>query len=313
MKRRVMAGAPLALAFAPICGSCQPLNDEPLNATSACFSRSQPTLPRTEAIRPFLSNGESGRQIYDAVVAGDVDEVGRMVRADPRLLATQRVLQTGERASNGNVGGLLAFAVARCDARMVGALLELGIDPDGVPPGAALTYAVLADDPVIAVMLLQAGASPDAHAPGGNTPLREVLYFERADAVRLLANAGADVNHADAVGGTPLEAALMFGDYPSAEELMRAGANPWQIANKGRLPAAMLLTAAANPAHEAIRERLLTAARAQAPVWPPPGTNEILRQFAVGAWPTPAMREAGFVASPQALASIRQVAKAAGG
>lgn len=313
MNRRIMASAPLALVFAPICGSCQPLNDPSVNATSVCFSRSQPTLPRTEAIRPFLSNGESGRQIYDAVIAGDLDAVGQMVRADPRLLATHRVLHAGERASNGNVGGLLTFAVARCDAAMVGALLALGIDPDGVPPGTALTYAVLADDPVMAVMLLQAGASPDAHAEGGSTPLREVLYFERADAVRLLANGGADVNRADAIGGTPLEAALTFGDYPSAEELLRAGANPWQIANKGRLPAAMLLAPAANPQHEAIRERLLAAARTRAPLWPPPGTSEIVQQFATGAWPTPAMRDAGFVASPQALASIRQVAKAAGG
>lgn len=288
------------------------MNDQTLNATSACFSRSHPTLPRTETIRPFLSNGDSGRQIYDAVIAGDVDEVGRMVRADPRLLTTQRVLQAGERASNGNVGGLLTFAVARCDAGMLGALLELGIDPDGVPPGTALTYAVLADEPLMATMLLQAGASPDAHADGGSTPLREVLYFERPDAVRLLANAGADVNRSDAVGGTPLEAALMFGDYPSAEELMRAGANPWQVANKGKLPAAMLLTPSGNPQHETIRERLLAAARKQAPVWPPPGTSEIVRQFAVGAWPTPAMREAGFVASPQALASIQQVARTAG-
>jgi hypothetical protein len=313
MKRRIIASAALALAFAPICGSCQPLDDQTLNATPTCFSRSQPTLPRTEAIRPFLSNGESGRRIYDAVIAGDVDTVGQMVRADPQLLATHRVLQAGERASNGNVGGLLTFAVARCDAKMVGALLELGIDPDGVPPGTALTYAALADDPVMAVMLLQAGASPDAHAETGSTPLREVLYFERADAVRLLARAGADVNRADAVGGTPLEAALMFGDYLSADELMHAGANPWQVANKGRLPAAMLLTPASNPQHEAIRERLLAAAHKQAPVWPPPGQSEIVRQFVAGAWPTPAMREAGFVASPQALASMRQVAKAEGG
>lgn len=288
------------------------MNDKHPNVTSACFSRSQPSLPRTEAIRPFLNNGEAGRRIFDAVMAGDIEEVGRLVRADPSLLSTHRVLGKGERASNGNVGGLLTFAVARCDTAMVGALLELGIDPDGTPPGSALTYAVLADDPVMAVMLVQAGASPDAHAEGSSTPLREVLYFERSDAVRLLVNAGADVNRADAVGGTPLEAALMFGDYPSAEELMRAGANPWQVANKGRLPATMLLSPAANPQHEQIRERLLAAARAQASVWPPPGTTEIVRQFASGAWPTPAMREAGFVASPQALASMRQVAAAGG-
>lgn len=288
------------------------MDDQSLNALPTGFSRSRPALPTTEKIRPYLNNGESGRQVYDAVIDGDVDVVEQLVSANPQLLSTHRVLQSGERPSNGNTGGLLTFAVTRCDTRMVGALLELGIDPDGVPPGTPLTYALLADDPVMAVMLLQAGASPDAHAEGGSTPLREVLYFERADAVRLLVNAGADVNRADAVGGTPLEAALMFDDYPSAEELMRAGANPWQVANKGRLPAAMLLNPAEDRSHEPIRERLLAAARARAPVWPPPRTSEIIRQFAAGAWPTAEMRDAGFVATPQALASIRQAAKAAG-
>lgn len=307
MNRRIMITILIALAVTPISASCQPLNDVP-----ACFTRSQPTLPSTEKIRPFLSNGESGRQIYDAVIAGDVDDVGRLVRAEPRLLSTHRVLAPGERPSNGNFGGLLSFAVARCDPQMIGALLELGIDPDGVPPGTPLVYAALADDPVMAMMLLQAGASPDAHAPSAATPLREVLYFERADAVRLLAQAGADVNRADQVGGTPLEAALMFGDYASAEELMRAGANPWQVANKGHLPAAMLQAPAADPQHEAIRLRLLGSARQLAPHWPPPGEQEIVQKFANGAWPTPAMRDAGFVATPPALASIRLVASAAG-
>lgn len=283
-----------------------------MNEVPPCFSRSQPVLPTAEKVRPFLNNGESGKRIYDAVVSGDIDEVGRLVREDPQLLSTHRVLGPNERASNGNTGGLLTFAAARCDLQMVGALLELGIDPDGVPPGTALTYAALADDPLMATMLLQAGASPDAHADGGNTPLREVLYFERPDAVQLLADAGADVNRADAVGGTPLEAALTFGDYRTAGELMRAGANPWQVANKGRLPAAMLMQPADNPQDEPLREKLLAAAREKAIIWPPPGEAEIVRQFANGAWPTEPMRQAGFVASPPALSSIRQVARASG-
>lgn len=307
MRRRILAAVPLALALGPFSGSCSSLNEVP-----ACFSRSQPVLPAAEKIRPFLTNGESGKRVYDAVVSGDIEEVGKLVRADPLLLSTHRVLGQNERASNGNTGGLLSFAVARCDPQMVGALLELGIDPDGTPLGTAMTYAALADDPVMATMLLQAGASPDAHAEGATTPLREVLYFERADAVRLLANAGADVNRADAVGGTPLEAALTFGDYRSAEVLMQAGANPWQVANQGRLPAAMLMQPAKKSEDEPLREKLLAMARERSNIWPPPGEAEIVRQFANGAWPTEPMRKAGFVATPSALASIRQVAKALG-
>ncbi|WP_379553665.1 ankyrin repeat domain-containing protein [Qipengyuania sp. DGS5-3] len=262
-------------------------------------------------MRPFLSNGEGGKRIYDAVLAGDVDEVGAMVARNPRLLATSRVLQQGERASDGNTGGLLSFAIANCDARMLGALLELGADPDGIPAGTPLTYALLADEPLMATMLLQAGAAPDAHEPGSNTPLREVLYFERADAVSLLARAGANVNHSDAVGGTPLEAAISFGDYASAEILMIAGANPWQVANKGALPATMLTTPAKDASQDPLREKLLASAKAKAPIWPPPSQAEVQRQFASGAWPNSEMTAAGMVASPAALTSIRQAVAAA--
>lgn len=283
-----------------------------MSAGSSCFQRSKPALPTTEKVRQYLSNGEEGRRVYDAVSEGDIAAVERLVRANPQLLGTHRVLADGERPSNGNTGGLLTFAIARCDAQMVGVLLELGADPDGVPPGNALTYALLADDLVMATMLLQAGANPNASAPGATTPLREVLYYERDDAVQLLTKAGADVNHADAIGATPLLAALRFGDYRSAEALMNGGANAWLVANRGELPAAMLMNPAKDPSQEQLREALLERAKAKAPFWPPPATSEIVVKFASEEWPTPAMRNAGFVASPGALTTIRQVAKASG-
>lgn len=288
-------------------GSCAPVN-----AGSSCFQRSKPVLPTPDKVRAFLNNGEEGRRVHDAVVDGDVSAVEALVRANPGLLGTHRVLADGERASNGNVGGLLTFAIARCDAQMVGALLELGADPDGIPPGNALTYALLADDLVMATMLLQAGASPDAAAPGGATPLREVLYYERSDAVALLVKAGADVNQADAIGATPLLAALRFGDYRSAEALIAGGANPWLVANKGALPAAMLQDPAKDPEQEPLRKALAERVAAKAPVWPPPAQAEIVAKFAAGEWPTAAMKAAGFDASPGALTTIRQVAKTSG-
>ncbi|MGB3471668.1 MAG: ankyrin repeat domain-containing protein [Erythrobacter sp.] len=263
-------------------------------------------------MRSHLSNGEDGRRVYDALNDGDIDAVGALVRANPKLLDTHRILADGERASDGNTGGLLTFAIARCDAQMVGALLELGADPDGIPPGNALMYALLADDLVMATMLLQAGAAPDAHPRDGTTPLREILYYERADSVALLVKAGADVNHADAIGTTPLLAAIRFGDYRSAEALMAGGANPWLVSNKGALPATRLMEPAKDKAQEPIRLRLLEQARAKAPSWPPPAQEEIVAKFASGEWPTAAMKAAGFVASPGALKSIGQVAKASG-
>ncbi|MEM7701886.1 MAG: ankyrin repeat domain-containing protein [Pseudomonadota bacterium] len=258
-------------------------------------------------MRPYLSNGEEGRRIYDAVSEGDIAAVETLVRANPKLLGTHRVLADGERPSNGNTGGLLTFAIVQCNPQMVGALLELGADPDGVPPGNALTYALLADEMVMAAMLLQAGASPDAHARDGTTPLREVLYYQRADAVALLVQAGADVNRADSIGTTPLLSAIRFGDYASAKVLMEGGANPWLVSNKGSLPAARLMTSAKDADQEPVRQALLGKARAKALAWPPPSTDEIVAKFTSGEWPTQAMQQAGFVASPGAMKSMNQV------
>lgn len=303
MNPLAIAAKNITLAMALVSGSCTALSD-----ASPCFKRSQPSLPQTQKVRPFLSNGEEGRRFFDAIQDGDVDQVGQMAQRNPQLLATHRVLQQGERASDGNIGDVLTFAIANCDARMLGALLELGADPDGTPPGLPLTYALLADDPVMATMLLQAGASPDAHDASRNTPLREVLYFERSDAVSLLVRAGANVNHADALGGTPLEAAISFGDYRSADVLMMGGANPWQVANKGSLPAHMLMVPAEDKTQESIREKLVSIAKENGPSWPPPAPEDIQRRFGETPEATTPFQQNGLVMTPEALKSIRLVA-----
>lgn len=295
----------LTLVAAFLTGSCSALSE-----TTSCYTRSQLQLPDRQKVRPHLSNGEEGRQLYDAVMDGDIARVEEMVRANPRLLSTQRVLGRNERAQSGNSGGLLAFAVANCDPRMLGALLELGIDPDGTPPGLALTYAALADDPLMATMLLQAGASPDASEPKGTTPLKEVLYYERPDAVELLVRGGANVNRPDPVGASPLELALTFQDYKSAEILLKAGANPWQVGNKGTLSATLLTGEAKESADEPQRLKLLEMVRARSPIWPPPSAAEVREGFLHGDWPNAEMKNLGLVATEEAMNSMRLVDRA---
>ena len=275
---------------------------------AACFSTSKPTLPTPASIAATLTNGEAGRQMAEAVRSGSLEAVEALARAQPALLGTRTELPAGVRPSSGNTADLLTIAVANCDPQMVGALLELGADPNGALPGLALTYAALADDLVMAVMLLQAGAAPDASMPDSSPPMREALYFERADAVAILARFGADVNRSDPFGGTPLDAALLFGDWASAKALMDAGANPWQVANKGLLPAFTLNRATGLGGQaRGIREELLARAKAKAPIWPPPGPPEVARNVLGGAWPTPAMRQAGFVVTEGALRSLRRM------
>lgn len=92
---------------------------------------------------------------------------------------------------------------------------------------------------------------------------------------------------------------------------MAGGANPWLVSNRGALPAALLMRPATDEIQGAIREALLEEARLSAPFWPPPSRDEIVANFASGEWPTPSMEAAGFVASPAALRTIRQVAEQA--
>ena len=277
-------------------------------AKADCFSASRPTLPIDERISSTLTNGEDGLAIVQTVSTGAVDDLEVLVRTNPALLSTRTELPDGVRPSNGNMADLLTIAAANCDAGMVGALLELGADPNGAIRGLALTYAALADELVMAAMLLQAGADPDATTEGRTTALREVLYFERPDAVEVLAAFGADVNRADLVGGTPLDAALTFGDWASAKVLMDAGANPWQVSNKGMLPAFRLLNASVQRRRDRdLRDELLVRVQDGAPIWPPPPPMDVIRNVRIGAWPTDAMQRAGFVVTDSALRSINMV------
>lgn len=292
----VLAAASLTLAL----GNC--VMPEP---AKGCFKRFAPSLPTRDKVRARLSNGESGRAIYDAVAGGDRAEVERLAKSDPRLLGTHAILSEGEAPFDGNSGDLLTFAVAGCDAGMVGLLLELGAAPDGQIPGQPLSLALLADDLTMAQMLLQAGAKPDARGPLNQRPMTEALQFRSLEGVALLLRNGADPNGTDGFGGTPLQQALLFGDYAGAQLLMRNGANPWQIGSKGELPARTLTQPVQDRANEAIRQDLERMARKPGLPWPPPGLAETQDRFVSGQWPTMEMRAAGFVASEGALQSMR--------
>ncbi|MEM9795371.1 MAG: hypothetical protein AAF919_02715 [Pseudomonadota bacterium] len=275
---------------------------------AACFSTSRPILPSEHQISPTLTNGERGLALVQAVQSGRFDVLEALVRAEPDLLSTRTVLPEGTRPYAGNMADLLTIAIASCNPNMLGALLELGADPNGAIPGLALTYAALADDQVMTVMLLQAGASPDAATEGRTSALREVLFYERSDAVAVLAQFGANVNQSDMFGRTPLDSALSFGDWASAKVLMDAGANPWQVANQGTLPAFTLQNATGlSGGARAVQEELLARTAADAPIWPPPPPMEVVRNVQSGTWPTDEMRQAGFVVTEGALRSIRMV------
>jgi len=258
-------------------------------------------------VRPALNNGELGRRLYDAIVAGDRALVEQMIAGDARLLTTAVSLPPGSVPSAGNDGDLLTFAVARCDPQMLGLLLRMGARPDAVKAGMALTYALLADQPLMAEMLLQAGASPDPVGNQGRAPFGEMLAYRNPGGVTLLLRHGLRVDRVDALGNSYLHDATAVQNFVIAELLVERGANLWLIGLGGRMPVHRLVAGPSPDAtQEAARQRLLAKAQASGLPWPPPTIVEVRQAVAEGQWPTPAMREAGMGVSPAAIESIKR-------
>ena len=99
----------------------------------------------------------------------------------------------------------------------------------------------------------------------------------------------------------------MFEDYESAKVLLAAGANPWLVGNKGKLPAFMLTQPTKDAANEPARQQLLEMVKQQSATWPPPSPEDVREGFLRSGWPTAAMQESGFVASEEALKSMQLV------
>jgi hypothetical protein len=277
----------------------------------SCFTaRPSVLLPDPRLALAHLSNGSAGRDVVDAVIAGEVDAVRRAISADPKLLSTEvgfdRKMQS---PPTGQYGDLLTFAVANCDADMVRVLLDLGMPADGVQKGEALTLALLADTPDIADLLLRAGASPDPQKQGGKNIMYELIAFGAAGGVQTLIRHRADLQYVDSFGNDHLDTALSMEQYAIAEILVTAGAPLWRINGAGALSAWTLnKPPVLDPAKANLdaRQRLLAIAQNTALPWPPPDPSMVRKMVLGKTWPTAQMQKAGMILSAEAKADIEQ-------
>jgi ankyrin repeat protein len=144
----------------------------------------------------------AAHDIFDAVAAGDVDQVKALAAAGFDVNAADNAGRTP-----------LRLAVEGNNRRLVDLLLTLTADPnvadkEGVTP---LHAAVASQYPDLAFWLLQAGAKADTADVQGLTPLHAALQRSDFDLAAALIDAGAHVDVRDRKGRTLLHHAVLSG------------------------------------------------------------------------------------------------------
>jgi len=132
-----------------------------------------------------------------------------------------------------NEGNLLTYAVRRKRTRIVALLLKHGATTNAKEQKGKSTMAaaITIKSPQMLSMLLKSKVDPnEVSGPSGSTPLLKAAGVGWAEGCRMLIEAKADVNKADARGLTPLGCVLgkhkRVRSLPTLKVLLAAGADP---------------------------------------------------------------------------------------
>lgn len=152
------------------------------------------------------------QQFFDAIKAGNADEVRQLVQQNPTLKEAR------------DAGGASAILVAAYNMKpdVVNVLLEAGAPVD------IFEASVLGKVDRIHEILKNSPARVSEHAPDGFTPVALAAFFGQPAAVKALIAAGADVNAAakNSLKVAALHAAVAGGKLDIVKAILEAGADP---------------------------------------------------------------------------------------
>ncbi len=132
----------------------------------------------------------------------------------------------------------LRVAARSCDAKIVKAMLDAGVNVDGADEqgNTPLMESMVCESIEVPQILLDAGADVNARNALGHTALMSAAEFGNADVARLLVARGADVNLRNRHGGSALHVAAYNGHLPVVRLLVEAGADRQARDDRERTP-----------------------------------------------------------------------------
>jgi uncharacterized protein len=178
---------------------------------------------RTPSPKTFYSDPQIV-QLIEAIETEDLPEIGRLVAAGADINAAGSN-GTDWRDKEGVTPLLWAYLQHR--KASFRRLLELGADPNQalLGHGSVMSNGARNEDLYWLRLALEHSGNPNLLDTENETPIFRAVVAHQLENIKVLVQAGADLNHQDTVGSAPLIAAAQLSWFEAVDYLLKAGAD----------------------------------------------------------------------------------------